>query len=74
MKVHALGEAAGLTLAMTLINGATGFVLAFGLVYLRQTPGFWALPLRLACILYVEVFGRSRSSSSSASCCSSPRR
>jgi len=51
-------ESAGLTLAMTLVGCIIGFVLAFVLVYLRQTPGLWALPLRWICIIYVEVFRR----------------
>jgi len=51
-------EAAGLTLAMTLVGCLIGFGLAFVLVYLRQTPGLWALPLRIICIAYVEVFRR----------------
>jgi polar amino acid transport system permease protein len=51
-------EAAGLTLAMTLTGCLIGFGLAFVLVYLRQTPGMWALPLRWICITYVEVFRR----------------
>lgn len=53
-----LAEAAGLTLAMTAVGCLIGFGLAFLLVYLRQTPGLWALPLRLVCIAYVEVFRR----------------
>lgn len=53
-----LAQAAGLTLAMTVVGCFIGFVLAFGLVYLRQTPGLWALPLRLVLIAYVEVFRR----------------
>ena len=28
------------------------------IVYLRQTPGLWAAPLRIVCILYVEIFRR----------------
>lgn len=51
-------ESAGLTLAMTLVGCLVGFGLAFVLVYLRQTPGLWAMPLRLICILYVEIFRR----------------
>ena len=51
-------EAAGLTLAMTLVGCLIGFGLAFVLVFLRQTPGKWALPLRWICIAYVEVFRR----------------
>ena len=51
-------ESAGLTLAMTATGCLIGFFLAFVLVYLRQTPGRWALPLRWICITYVEVFRR----------------
>jgi polar amino acid transport system permease protein len=31
---------------MTAMGCLIGFGLAFVLVYLRQTPGLWALPLR----------------------------
>ena len=51
-------EAAGLTLAMTFVGCLIGFGLAFVLVFLRQTPGRWALQLRWICIAYVEVFRR----------------
>ncbi len=53
-----LVESAGLTLAMTFVGCLIGFALAFVLVYLRQTPGLWAIPLRWTCIAYVEVFRR----------------
>lgn len=53
-----LAEAAGMTLAMTFVGCIIGFGLAFILVYLRQTPGLWAFPLRFVCISYVEVFRR----------------
>lgn len=53
-----LGEAAGMTLGMTVVGCLIGFGLAFVLVFLRQTPGLWAVPLRLFCIAYVEVFRR----------------
>jgi polar amino acid transport system permease protein len=53
-----LGEAALMTLSMTFVGCLIGFGFAFVLVYLRQTPGTWAAPLRLVCILYVEVFRR----------------
>jgi polar amino acid transport system permease protein len=53
-----LGEAAGMTLAMTLVGCLIGFCLAFVLVYLRQTPGLWAAPVRFACIACIEVFRR----------------
>lgn len=53
-----LAQSAGLTLAMTVVGCLIGFALALGLVFLRQTPGPLALPLRLACIAYVETFRR----------------
>ncbi len=53
-----LGEAAGMTLAMTAFGCLIGFGLAFVLVYLRQTPGWWALPVRVVCIAFVEIFRR----------------
>lgn len=53
-----LAQSAGLTLAMTAMGCLIGFGLAFVLVYLRQTPGIWALPLRFICIAYVEIFRR----------------
>ncbi len=57
-NVAMLAEAAYLTLAMTVVGCLIGFGLAFVLVYLRQTPGLWALPLRVVCITYVEFFRR----------------
>jgi polar amino acid transport system permease protein len=51
-------QAAGLTLGMTVVGCTIGFGLAFVIVYLRQTPGLWALPLRILCIAYVEIFRR----------------
>ncbi len=53
-----LADAALMTLSMTLIGCFIGFGLALVLVFLRTTPGLWALPLRVACIAYVEVFRR----------------
>jgi polar amino acid transport system permease protein len=53
-----LFEAMGTTLAMTVIGCGIGFLLAFIIVFLRQTPGLLAAPLRLAAILYVEIFRR----------------
>src|SRR5204863_1989328 len=35
-----------------------GFLLAFAIVFLRQTPGRLMLPIRLIAILYVEIFRR----------------
>jgi polar amino acid transport system permease protein len=57
-NVGFLLQAAGLTIGMTLVGCTIGFGLAFVLVYLRQTPGLWALPLRVICIAYVEIFRR----------------
>ncbi|MDH3663011.1 MAG: amino acid ABC transporter permease [Alphaproteobacteria bacterium] len=53
-----LAEAALMTLSMTFVGCLIGFLFAFVLVYLRQTPGRWAAPLRIVCILYVEIFRR----------------
>lgn len=53
-----LAEAALVTLSMTFVGCLIGFGFAFVLVYLRQTPGLWAAPLRFVCILYVEIFRR----------------
>lgn len=53
-----LAEAAGVTLSITAVGCLIGFGLAFVLVYLRQTPGLWAIPLRILCIAYVEIFRR----------------
>jgi polar amino acid transport system permease protein len=47
-----------MTLSMTLVGCVIGFGLACILVFLRQTPGLWAAPLRLVCIAYVETFRR----------------
>jgi polar amino acid transport system permease protein len=51
-------EAMGMTLALTVVGCVLGFLLAFAIVFLRQTPGRVALPIRLAAILYVEIFRR----------------
>jgi polar amino acid transport system permease protein len=51
-------QAMGMTLALTVVGCVLGFLLAFAIVFLRQTPGRLALPIRLAAILYVEIFRR----------------
>ena len=51
-------DAAETTLALTIIGCVSGFLIAFLIVLLRQTPGIWALPLRLLGIAYVEIFRR----------------
>jgi polar amino acid transport system permease protein len=57
-NVMMLAEAAYMTLAITVVGCLIGFGLALVLVYLRQTPGLWALPLRIVCVTYVEFFRR----------------
>ena len=57
-NIALLAEAALMTLSMTFVGCLIGFGFAFVLVYLRQTPGRWAAPLRIICILYVEIFRR----------------
>jgi polar amino acid transport system permease protein len=56
--VSLLADAVGTTLALTFIGCVSGFLIAFLIVLLRQTPGIWALPLRLLGIAYVEIFRR----------------
>ena len=51
-------QAMGTTLALTVIGCVLGFLLAFVIVFLRQTPGRLGLPMRLVAILYVEIFRR----------------
>ena len=57
-NVSLLLDAVGTTLALTFIGCVSGFLIAFLVVFLRQTPGIWALPLRLIGIASVEVFRR----------------
>lgn len=57
-NVAFLLQGAWMTLTLTLIGCALGFCLAFVLVYMRQTPGWWAAPIRLLAITYVEIFRR----------------
>lgn len=57
-NVGFLAEGVGMTLALTFMGCVLGFLLAFLLVYMRQTPGWWALPLRLLAVVYVEIFRR----------------
>ena len=58
MNTWFLVEAMGLTLALTGIGCGFGFLLAFFVVYVRQTPGYWALPFRAVAILFVESMRR----------------
>jgi polar amino acid transport system permease protein len=57
-NIRFLAEAIGLTLALTFFGCTLGFLLAFFVVFVRQTPGHWAFPLRAAAILFVETFRR----------------
>lgn len=51
-------NAMGATVAMTVIGCGLGFVLGFIVVYLRDTPGLFWMPLRIVVIGYVEFFRR----------------
>ena len=51
-------RAMGTTLLITLLGVGLGFLLGFLIVYLRQTPGIFWLPIRFIAITYVEVFRR----------------
>ena len=57
-NLRLLADSAMMTLSMTLLGCLVGFGLALVLVFLRTTPGRWAIPLRVICILYVEIFRR----------------
>jgi polar amino acid transport system permease protein len=51
-------DAMATTLAMTVIGCVIGFAMAFLIVFLRQTPGLLAAPVRLIAVAYVEIFRR----------------
>ncbi len=51
-------KAMGTTLLMTIMGVGLGFLLGFVIVYLRQTPGIFWVPVRVVAITYVEVFRR----------------
>jgi polar amino acid transport system permease protein len=51
-------QAIGMTMALTAIGCGLGFLLAFAIVYARQTPGLLAWPVRAAAIVFVELFRR----------------
>jgi polar amino acid transport system permease protein len=57
-NLYLLLQGMATTLALTLIGCILGFLLAFVIVYVRQTPGWWAVPMRLVAIAYVEIFRR----------------
>ena len=46
-----LGQAMGMTLALTFFGCGLGFLLAFIVVYMRLSPGWWGLPWRILAIL-----------------------
>lgn len=58
INIWLLVKAMGLTLALTFFGCGLGFLFAFFIVFARQTPGHWALPLRAAAIFFVEIFRR----------------
>ena len=53
-----LFQAIGLTITLTVIGCVTGFICAFLVVYARQSQGWLALPVKIAAILFVELFRR----------------
>ena len=53
-----LAQAAGSTLALTVLGCGLGFTLGFALVYVRTTESPWLLPLRVVIVAYVELFRR----------------
>jgi polar amino acid transport system permease protein len=57
-NVRILLQSMGVTLALTFFGCGLGFLFAFFIVFARQTPGHWALPLRAAAIFLVEMFRR----------------
>jgi polar amino acid transport system permease protein len=58
INIWLLIQSMGVTLALTFFGCVLGFLFAFIIVFARQTPGVWALPLRAAAILFVEMFRR----------------
>jgi polar amino acid transport system permease protein len=58
INIWLLLESMGITLALTFFGCGFGFLFAFFIVFARQTPGHWALPLRAAAIFFVEMFRR----------------
>ena len=57
-NIRILAQSMGVTLALTFFGCGLGFLFAFFIVFARQTPGHWALPLRAAAIFFVEIFRR----------------
>ena len=62
-NVWLLLQGMGTTLALTLIGCVLGFLLAFAVVYVRQTPGWWAVPMRLVAVAMSRSSAAFRSSS-----------
>ncbi|HKP27486.1 MAG TPA: amino acid ABC transporter permease [Dongiaceae bacterium] len=58
INVRILAQSMAVTLALTFFGCGLGFLFAFFIVFARQTPGHWALPLRAAAIFFVEMFRR----------------
>lgn len=51
-------QAMGTTLLMTIVGCGLGFVFGFLIVFLRQTPGVFWMPIRVIAVAYVEFFRR----------------
>lgn len=58
INIWLLIESMAVTIALTFFGCGLGFLFAFFIVFARQTPGHWALPLRAAAIFFVEIFRR----------------
>jgi polar amino acid transport system permease protein len=58
INIWLLIQSMGLTIALTVFGCGLGFLFAFFIVFARQTPGHWALPLRAGAIFFVEIFRR----------------
>jgi polar amino acid transport system permease protein len=57
-NMRLLLDAVGVTVALTVFGCGLGFIFAFLIVVVRQTPGRLALPVRGVAILFVELFRR----------------
>ncbi|HWA48489.1 MAG TPA: amino acid ABC transporter permease [Dongiaceae bacterium] len=58
INIWLLVESMLVTVALTFFGCGLGFLFAFFIVFARQTPGHWAVPLRAGAIIFVEIFRR----------------
>jgi polar amino acid transport system permease protein len=56
INIWLLVESMAITLALTFFGCGFGFLFAFFIVFARQTPGHWAVPVRAVAIFFVEIF------------------